>query len=92
MGSEVDPKFMLFLDCSEEAMLDRIMKRAEAAGDAKRKDDNEETAKKRFKTFVENTMPVVKAYEAQGKVRSIDASGTPDEVFDAVKKAFDGVM
>lgn len=59
MGNEVDLKFMLFLECSEEAMLDRIMKRAEAAGDAARKDDNEEVAKKRFKTFVEGTMPVV---------------------------------
>ena len=46
MGDEVDVKFMLFLDCNEETMLNRILKRAEGAGDQMRNDDTEEVAKK----------------------------------------------
>ena len=33
MGAEVDMRFVLFLDCSEEVMIDRITKRGEASGD-----------------------------------------------------------
>ena len=34
MADEVDLKFLLFLDCSEETMLERIMGRAKAADEA----------------------------------------------------------
>jgi len=47
---------VLFFDLSEEIMLERIMKRAETSG---RADDNVEAAQKRFKTFREETMPVI---------------------------------
>ena len=53
MGDEADMKFVLFFECSEEVMLDRIIKRGEAAGDQKRNDDNIDSAKKRFTTFQE---------------------------------------
>ena len=33
MGETVDMEFVLFLDCSEELMVDRILKRAKDAGD-----------------------------------------------------------
>lgn len=62
MGDTVEVQFVLFLDCSEEVMLDRLLKRGEAAGDNKRNDDNLETAKKRFRTFQESTMPIVTLY------------------------------
>ena len=51
MGDDVDMKFVLFFEASEEVMLARILKRGEAAGDEKRNDDNVESAKKRFNTF-----------------------------------------
>ena len=54
MSEHADMKFVLFLDCSEEAMIDRVKKRAEEslqAGGTQRVDDNMETLKKRFKTF-----------------------------------------
>ena len=44
-------KFVLFLECSQEAMIERITKRGEEAGENKRNDDNLETMMKRFKTF-----------------------------------------
>lgn len=88
MGDAVDVKFVLFLDCPEEVMLDRLMKRGEAAGDARRNDDNIETAKKRFKTFIESTMPIVDMYEKVGKTRRISANAAPETVYDEVKKVF----
>ncbi len=51
MQSDVDMKFVLFLECSEDAMKARITKRGEEAGENKRSDDNMETLVKRFKTF-----------------------------------------
>jgi adenylate kinase family enzyme len=46
-------KFVLFLDCPKESLVERILKRAEDAGDQKRTDDNMEVLEKRFKTFEE---------------------------------------
>ena len=54
MDEHADMKFVLFLDCSEQSMIDRVNKRAEQAaqeGAQQRIDDNMETLKKRFKTF-----------------------------------------
>ena len=40
MGDHVDMKFVLFLDCNEETMIDRITKRGEEQGENRRNDDN----------------------------------------------------
>lgn len=36
-----------------------------------REDDNVETIRKRFKVFLESSLPVVQYYEAKGKVRKV---------------------
>jgi|TARA_B110000285_G_C14682861_1_gene405498 UMP-CMP kinase len=51
MGDEVNMEFVLFLDCTEDLMVERILKRAKDAGDQARNDDNEETLRKRFRVF-----------------------------------------
>jgi UMP-CMP kinase len=71
-------KFVLFYDCPEEEMQKRLLKRGETSG---RSDDNAESIKKRFKTFVETSMPVVDYFEKEGRVVKIDATKTPDEVY-----------
>lgn len=53
-----------------------------------RKDDNPETVAKRFMTYVNDTLPIVKKYEEEGNVVRIDAEGTVEEVFERVKKHF----
>mmetsp|Transcript_978 Transcript_978/g.2328 ORF Transcript_978/g.2328 Transcript_978/m.2328 type:complete len:504 (-) Transcript_978:514-2025(-) len=79
----------LFYDTSEEVMLERIMGRA-ATSEEQRSDDNEETARKRFKTFEEKTMPLMDKLRAEGLVRDIDASRPVDEVFkDTVREVND---
>lgn len=71
-------RFVLFFDAPEEVMQKRLLKRGETSG---RADDNEESIKKRFKTFVETSMPVVEYYEKQGRVVRIKATAGPDEVY-----------
>lgn len=76
-------KFTLFFDCPEDVMQERLIKRGKTSG---RADDNAESIKKRFKTFVETSMPVVEYFEGQGKVVKIKAVSSPDEIYAVVKK------
>jgi UMP-CMP kinase len=71
-----DCDFVLFFDCPEDVMLQRLLGRNEG-----RTDDNVETIKKRFKTFQESSMPVVQYYEGLGKVRSVAATASPEAVY-----------
>lgn len=73
----------IFLDCPENVMEERLLERGKSSG---RADDNPESIKKRFRTFVETSMPVVDYYEQQGKVIKVSATGSPDEVWEGVKK------
>jgi len=59
MGPIAYLKFVLFLDCDEKTMIERITKRSESAGDQKRFDDNLATLIKRIKTNNEQSMPIV---------------------------------
>ena len=61
---------MLFLTCPEETLLQRLLERGKTSG---RDDDNAESIKKRFRTFIETSMPVVDYYRKLGKV--IDVGG-----------------
>ena len=45
-----------------------------------RDDDNEETVKKRLKTYDDQTKPVIQHYEPTGKLRYIEGDGTIDAV------------
>ena len=78
-------KFTLFFDCPEEVMRERLLNRGKTSG---RSDDNEESIMKRFKTFVETSMPVVDYYRKQGKVVEISTTPPPDKVHEDVKAKF----
>jgi len=71
-------KFVLFFDCPEEEMQKRLLNRGKTSG---RSDDNKESIKKRFKTFVETSMPVVDYFDKQGRVVKVVATKSPDEVY-----------
>lgn len=60
----VESKFTLYFECSEETLLNRLLKRGESSG---RVDDNIESIKKRFQTFKETSYPVIEYYEQKGK-------------------------
>uniref|UniRef100_A0A6N2NCF0 UMP-CMP kinase n=1 Tax=Salix viminalis TaxID=40686 RepID=A0A6N2NCF0_SALVM len=81
--TKIEPAFVLFFDCSEEEMERRILNRNQG-----REDDNIETIRKRFKVFLESSLPVVKYYDSKGKVQKVDAAKSVDEVFEVVKVIF----
>jgi UMP-CMP kinase len=81
----VPSKFTLFFDCPEETMRERLLERGKTSG---RSDDNEESIKKRFRTFVETSMPVVEHFEGEGRVVKVNASATPEEVYRRVQEQF----
>lgn len=90
----------LVYDCPQDVLEARIMSRAETSG---RSDDNLTSARKRFRTFQMQTMPVVRALEEVEKAQDaedptgnsrirmthIEATGTVEEVWDATKAAMD---
>ncbi len=53
-----------------------------------RADDNEETIKTRMDVYLENTEPMVDYYEAQGKLKRIDADRNSQEVKKTLLKIF----
>jgi len=79
-------KFTLFFDCPEEVMQERLLNRGKTSG---RADDNAESITKRFKTFVETSMPVVEHFEKEGRVVKVSAIPPPDKVYEDVKKSFE---
>ncbi|KAL2478283.1 UMP-CMP kinase 3 [Forsythia ovata] len=79
----IEPEFVLFFDCSEEEMENRLLSRNQG-----REDDNIETIRKRFKVYMESSLPVIEYYYSKGKVRKIDAAKPIEEVFEAVKAVF----
>lgn len=79
----IEPKFVLFFDCPEEVMEQRLLGRNEG-----RTDDNIETIRKRFRVFIEQSMPVVQHYEATGRVARINADRPAEEVYKEVRRAF----
>ncbi|XP_072953678.1 UMP-CMP kinase 3-like isoform X1 [Typha angustifolia] len=81
--TKIIPEFILFFDCSEEEMERRLLGRNQG-----REDDNIETIRKRFRVFVESSLPVVEYYNSLGKVKKIDAAKPIPEVFEDVKVIF----
>lgn len=80
-----DLQFLLFLDCSQETMLERLLERGKTSG---RNDDNLESIKKRFITYDESTRPIIEHFKSINKVKTIDSNREPDVVFEDVKAAF----
>ncbi|XP_017769056.1 PREDICTED: UMP-CMP kinase [Nicrophorus vespilloides] len=86
VAEKVKLLFVLFFDCSLEICTDRCLSRG-AAGSG-RSDDNLESLKKRFNTYVNETKPIIEHYEQINLVKRVDASKTQEDVFEDVKAAF----
>ncbi|ROT36844.1 UMP-CMP kinase [Sodiomyces alkalinus F11] len=71
-------RLVLFYDCPEAVMEARLLERGKTSG---RSDDNAESIRKRFRTFVDTSMPVVDHYDSQGRVVKVDATAAPDVVY-----------
>lgn len=76
--------FTIFFECPEQVMLERLLERGKTSG---RTDDNIESIKKRFRTFVETSYPVVEYFDKQGKVIKLRCDQPVDVVYQQVQDA-----
>ncbi|KAI5293209.1 hypothetical protein KEM52_005746 [Ascosphaera acerosa] len=76
----------LFLNCPEDVLLQRLLKRGETSG---REDDNIESIRKRFRVFEEQSMPVVDLFRSEGKILSVESVGSVDEVYQRIRAGFE---
>eukprot|EP00127_Corallochytrium_limacisporum_P003678 Clim_evm10s152 gene=Clim_evmTU10s152 len=83
MGDAANVEAVLFFDCPEETCLERALKRGETSG---RTDDNVESWRKRYRTFVNDSLPIVNVFKEKGIVHNISSVPSPDEVFVEVTK------
>lgn len=79
--------FVLYLDCDECHMEARVLSRGGG-----RSDDNIDVLKKRFRTYVESTQPIIDLFASQGLVRKVDARDSVDAVYANIQKIFDPVF
>ncbi|CAF1437712.1 unnamed protein product [Adineta steineri] len=80
---------VLYVRASDETMTKRLLHRGQTSG---RVDDNEETIKKRLKTFHDQTIPVLDLYERKNKLAEVNSELPPDEVFKEVQEALDKLV
>ena len=77
---------VIYLDCSEQVMEDRLLSRA-AAGEG-RSDDKAEVIRHRFRVNLEQCVPVVERYKADGRCVIIDANRSREEVYADFRSVF----
>lgn len=78
MNISSDLKLIVLLDCSEEVMRSRLLKRGNTSG---RSDDNLEVIQKRFKTHYEQCMPIINMYQKEGKLKIVEANRYEEDVY-----------
>ncbi|KAJ1963115.1 bifunctional uridylate/adenylate kinase [Dimargaris xerosporica] len=82
-GSEFEqyvcpPRLVYYLECDEETMTARLLDRGRTSG---RIDDNMQSIKKRFQTYVVSTYPVLSYYQNMHKRITVDSTRPVDEVY-----------
>ncbi|MFK7898005.1 MAG: adenylate kinase [Myxococcota bacterium] len=82
MGVELDCCLALTVD--NEAVVQRLLKRAEIEG---RADDNEDTIRERMRVYDSETAPLLDFYRSRGRLIEVDGMGTIEEVGQRVQTA-----
>lgn len=85
MNPKITLPFILHLECGQDVMTNRLLKRGETSG---RSDDNIESIKKRFLTYENETKEIIKYYTELGKNYNVNAEEESEQVFEAIKKIF----
>lgn len=76
LGQSCD--FAINLEVSDDVLIDRLLGRG-------RRDDNRSTIARRLEVYHEQTTPVIRFYESQGALKSVDGDRPMDEVTEALK-------
>jgi len=82
VGDAADVLGVLYFEAKDTELERRLLDRGETSG---RSDDNIDSIRKRFKTFVDESMPIVEQYKATGNVFVIDGMPPPEEVWKVVQ-------
>ncbi|KIW36725.1 hypothetical protein, variant 2 [Exophiala oligosperma] len=80
--------FTILLKCSEEVQLYRLNRRSESSG---RIDDNDDSIKKRLRTFSQENLKIEKYLQSKGPFWTIDANGSVDDVYASIKVVVDEI-
>ncbi|KAJ1672020.1 bifunctional uridylate/adenylate kinase [Coemansia sp. RSA 1836] len=70
---------VLYFECPENVLLERLLNRGKTSG---REDDNIESIRKRFNTYVNDSKPVIDAYDKEGKVITISCQASMEDVYE----------
>jgi adenylate kinase len=91
MLEELDTKIdhVIVLEVDEEALVERVLKRAEESGGA-RMDDNENIIRNRLEVYKNQTAPILPYYEDHGVLRHIDGMQPIDAVTESIENALEG--
>ncbi|KAJ1548646.1 hypothetical protein HK405_001324 [Cladochytrium tenue] len=76
---------VLFFECPLDVLEARLLERGKTSG---RADDNIETIKKRFQTFMDQSVPAVAHFEESGRVITISSTAPIDEVYKKARTNF----
>ena len=87
-GDSLQVGGVLFYDCPEETMEARLLERGKTSG---RTDDNIESIRKRFRTYMNETVPIIQYYEFMGLVHKIDGTREVDEVWEDTVSAISAI-
>jgi adenylate kinase len=85
-GHELEAVLELTVD--EDAVVSRLLKRAEIEG---RADDTEEVIRERQAIYRRETAPLTEVYAGRGLLVQVDGMGSVDEVFARISTALEGV-
>ncbi|MDQ3395260.1 MAG: adenylate kinase [Bacteroidota bacterium] len=75
---------MIALDVPEEELKQRIRERGKTSG--RTDDQDEQKIANRIKVYLDETLPVAKYYEEQGKFSRINGIGEIDEIFNKISE------
>jgi UMP-CMP kinase len=79
-------KCMLNFECPEEVLVGRLLERGQSSG---RSDDNMETIRKRFRTYQQESMPIIKRCGDEGiKIHQIASDQSVEQVYKKVVSLF----
>ena len=92
VGDSVDMVGVLYFDCPEQTLIDRIEERGRLAGENARSDDNAEAMVKRLRVYKEETGPVIDFYDRLGKVIRVNTGAERGVVYEQVKRAVNPIV
>ncbi|MEX0820415.1 MAG: adenylate kinase [Pirellulaceae bacterium] len=84
LGTQVD--LAIELHVGQEMVRDRLLERATKEG---RGDDTLQTIRQRLAVYEAQTSPLIAFYREAGLLRSVDGAGSPDEVFELIRRQLD---